>query len=107
MFLRGYDESEFLALTLEGEEVRLRVKMGARLGECEQAVSVVPRTWLHITLSKPASAPFGLAVNGNVRCVAELDVNSDNDGKEVLQCSEILLGEVPLFVKVNVMKKKG
>lgn len=25
MFVRGYDESEFMVLTLEGEDVRLRV----------------------------------------------------------------------------------
>lgn len=71
------------------------------MGECERAVSVAPRTWLHIALTKPASALLGLAVNGNERCVVELDITNDNDGKDELQCSEILFGEMPLFVRVN------
>lgn len=100
LFFRGYNQGEFVIVTLEHTRVRLQVKMLSESSECERPTDIAPHTWIHVAVSKPPDGPVGLAVNGGERCVVSFLATAKNTEEPSISCTAgILLGEVPTSVK--------
>lgn len=100
LFFRGYNQGEFVIVTLEHTRVRLQVKMLSESGECEQPTDIAPHTWIHVAVSKPPVGPVGLAVNGGERCVVSFLATANNTEEPSISCTAgIFLGEVPTSIK--------